>query len=124
MVYFMQVYNRLNRVNMCISYPGTLSLISEISSTHTVPLTKWIADGAVIKFWGDNVNMKQAVCDERFDHQGQMLNMFCVLVGRNRTPAPSLSQTGHSSKIHEASPDMFLPTCEDIAKVKSNLLHL
>lgn len=124
MVYFVQVYDRLNHVNMCISYPGTLSLITEISSTHTVPLQKWIADGAVIKFWGDNVNMKQHVRDERSDHQGQMLNTFSVLVGRSRTPAPSLSHTGHSSKIHEASPDMFLLTCEDIAKVKSNLVVL
>ena len=45
---------RLNHVKLCISYTATLSLMSEISTMHTVPLAKWIADGEVIKFWGDN----------------------------------------------------------------------
>ena len=43
-----QVYERLNHVNVCISYPATLSLMDEVSSMHTIPLAKWIADGEVI----------------------------------------------------------------------------
>ena len=73
-----------------ISYPATLSLMEQVSSMHTIPLRKWIADGAVIKFWGDNVDKKRKVLDARSDNQGEMVHMYSVLVGKSRKPAPQL----------------------------------
>ena len=61
---------------------------------HTIPLAKWIADGAVIKFWGDNVDKNQKARDVRSDHQGEMVHMFSVLAGKSRTPASQLSHDG------------------------------
>ena len=119
-----QVYDRLNHVNVCVSYRATLSLMDDVSSMHTLPLKRWIEDGAVIKFWGDNVNKKRKARDVRSDHTGEMLNMFSLLVGKSRTPAPELSHSGHVSKMSEATAEMFLPSCEDVTAVKSNLVVL
>ena len=49
-MFSMQLYDRLNQVNVCMSYPATLSLMDEVSSMHTVPLRQWITDGEVFKF--------------------------------------------------------------------------
>ena len=59
------------------------------SSMHTIPLAKWIADGEVVKFWGDNVDKKQKARDVRSDHHGEMVHMYSVLAGKSRTPAHS-----------------------------------
>lgn len=118
------MYDRLNQVNVCVSYPATLSLMDEVSTMHTIPLKQWIADGDVFKFWGDNVDKKRKVRDVRSDHQGEMVHMFSLLVGKSRTPAPWLTHSGQLSKIPRLSSSMFLPTCDDVDKVKSNLLIL
>lgn len=91
---------------------------------HTIPLQKWIEDGEVFKFWGDNVDKKQNVCNLRSDHQGEMIHMFSLLVGLSRTPAPHLPHTGYVSKVSEGPSELFLPTFEDVSKVKSNLVIL
>ena len=111
-------------MNMCVSYNATLRLTEEISKLHTVPIHQWIKDGAVFKFWGDNVDKQQRVRDLRSDHQGEMLHMFSLIVGKSRTPALELSFTGHLSQLTGVSAKYFLPTNSNIAAVKSNLIVL
>ena len=118
------MYERLNHVNVCISYTATLSLMDEVSSMHTIPLAKWIADGEVVKFWGDNVDKKKKARDVRSDHHGEMVHMYSVLAGKSRTPAPQLSHVGHISSVSDVTPEMILPTTEDTAAVTSNLVVL
>ena len=94
-----QVYDQLNHVNVFVSYPATLYM-EQVSNMRTIPLRKWVEDGAVIKFWEDNVDKKRAVRDVRSDHQGDMLHMYSVLVSKSCTSAPVLSHSGH---IHAVS---------------------
>ena len=103
---------------------ATLRLMDEVSKLHTVPIQQWIKDGVVFKFWGDNVDKQMHVRDLRSDHQGRMLHMFSVLVGRSRTPAVELSHTGQLSKLSEVPTELFLPTIHDIQAVKGNLVVL
>lgn len=93
-----------------------------VSSLHTVPLAKWIADGDIPKFFGDNVNKKRKRRDQRSDNQNEMVNMFSILASKSRTPAPSLSHSGTISQLCRLTPNSFLPTCEDVEAVKSNLV--
>lgn len=116
------MYDRLSQVNICGSYPATLSAMDEVSRLHTVPLTKWIADGDVIKFITDNVNKKRKKRDERSDNKKEMLNMVSILASKSRTPARSLSHSSTIGKVSDLSPSVFLPTCDDVERVKSNLV--
>ena len=50
--------------------------------------------------------------------------MYSVLVGKSRTPASSLSHHGHVSKLSQVPFQNFLPTCEDINKMKVNLVTI
>lgn len=109
-------------MNICVSYPATLSLMDEVSQLHTVPLTRWIANEDVHKFFGDNVNKKRKRRDQRSDTKTDMVNMFSVLASRSRTPAPELSHHGTMGKVSDFSPNAFLPTCDDVQSVKSNLV--
>lgn len=119
-----QVYGRLNQLNVCVSYPATLRLMEKVSLLHTVPIQKWIQDGTVFKFWGDNVDRQRRVRDLRSDHQGDMLHMFSLLVGRSRTPAPELSFTGQLSQLADVQSEFILPNHADILAVKENLVIL
>lgn len=106
---------------MCISYQATLQLMDEVSDRHTIPLRKWIGDGEVFKFWGDNVDKNSKVHDLRSDNQGEMIPMFSMLVSRSGMPAAQLPHVGHVSRVSEV---LFLPTCDDLSMVKSNLVIL
>ena len=117
-----QVYHRLNHVGICLSYNGTLKLIDEVSKLHSVPLTQWIADGVVFKFWGDNVDKKRGVRDVRSDHQKSMVHMYSILAGRSRTPAPHLSDQGNVADLAGLFYTEFLPTQHDVERVTSNMV--
>lgn len=120
-----QVFSRLNHLNLCMSYPATLKLADELSETHTVPLLRWIKEGVVIKFWGDNVDTQQKVRDERSDNSARMLHMFSVIVGCSRTPAPELPHTGGSlSNLELFLNDNFVPNQSDINRVQENLVDI
>lgn len=109
---------------MCVSYPATLRLMDEVSKLHTVPIKEWIKDNSVFKFWGDNVDKQRHVRDYRSDHQGEMLHMYSILVGRSRTPAPQLPHMGHLLELKDIPPDFFLPQRRDVLAMKSNLVIL
>lgn len=114
-----------SRLNFCISYQATLKLMDELSLSHTVPLKKWLDEGVVIKFWGDNVDKQQRVRDLRSDNMGEMLHMFSLLVGRSRTPAPDLLHVGGQlSTLNDLTPDFFLPTAAVVKSVKNNLVQI
>jgi len=108
-------------MNLCVSYRATLNAMDAISKLHSVPVQQWIREGAVFKFWGDNLDKKQRVRDLRSDHQGDMLHMFSMLAGKSRTPALELPFTGQLSQLALTPPESFLPMASDIAEVKKNL---
>ena len=115
---------RLNYLNMCNSYFHTLSLIGNVSKFHAAPLKKWIDEGMVFKFIGDNVDKQLKVRDIRSDHQAYMLHMYSVLVTLSRTQATLLPHTGHLSSLSEVPAQFFLPTRDDVSKLKADLVVL
>ena len=118
------MYARLNHINICTSYSATLQLISEISKLNVAPLKKWRDEGIVFKFWGDNVDKQQKVRDIRSDHQGSMLHMYSILIGRSRTQNSLLPYSGQVSSFADVSAEFFLPTADDVNDLKANLVIL
>ena len=98
--------------------------MDDISQLHKVPIQQWIEEGAVFKFWGDNIDKKQYVRDLRSDHQGDMLHMFSVIVGKSRTPATELPFMGQLAQLDDIPTQFFLPSSSDVAAVKDNLAVL
>lgn len=120
----MQVYTRLNHLNVCLSYPATLRLLSEVAELHKVPIHEWIASEATFKFVGDNVDKKVGVRDMRSDHQGSLVHMYSMLAVRSRLPPVSLSQNGVVANLRDLTFDKFLPSDDDLQKTKRNLVVL
>lgn len=118
------MYARLNHIGVCVSYNAALKLVRTISTFHSAPLQKWLEEGIVIKFWGDNVDTQQKVRDLRIDHQGDMLHMYSIVVAKSRTQGEGLPHVGHLSKLTEVPPAQFLPTQDDVTKIKANLVIL
>lgn len=115
----------MNKLNICLSYTATLQLMEELSHTHRVPLNKWLEDDIVLKFWGDNMDKKKRVRDQRSDKKGSsMLNMFSMIVGSSRTPAIELSYRGHVVAIDEVPAERFLPDMTDVNECKANLVQI
>ena len=72
----------------------------------------------------DNVDKKKRVRDLRSDHQGQVLHMFSILVGRSRTPGQDLSHAGQVSNLMQVPAPSFLPCDDDVNKVKESLVTI
>ena len=118
------MYGRLNHLNVTCSYIQTLRCVGDISNLHQVPIQQWIASGVQFKFVGDNVNKKRNVRDLRADHQGKMLNMFSMLAVRSRVQSHPSPSSGSGLTLASMSPSAFLPTQDDIRKLKQNLVVL
>ena len=119
------MFGWLNHLNFCVSYGSTQWLIEDLSNRHTIPLQKWLAEGVVFKFWGDNVDKQRKVRDPRSDNEGKMLHMFSILAGRSRTPAPELPHTGGTLSVLDSLPATdFLPTRSDVVSIKRNLADI
>ena len=58
----------------------------------------------------------------RSDQQGEMLQMFSIIVGQSRTPAPELPLTGQLSQLAGTPTQYFLPNNLDVAAMKDNLV--
>ena len=121
-----QVYNRLNQLNVCMSYSSTLRLIKTISESYDIPVKRWIAEGKVFKFVSDNLDKQRKVRDWRSDHQGnsKMLHMYSIIAVATRVPQPDLPRAGLVNELTKLKPSQFLPTAEDVHKISSNLLVL
>lgn len=118
------MYARLNHVNICTSYSATLELIDALSKFNTAPIKRWMDEGSIFKFWGDNVDKQQKVRDTRSDHKSTMLHMYSIIVARSRTQGSLLPHTGQVSSLDEVPADFFLPSCDDVNKLRANLIVL
>ena len=105
-------------MNVCVICRATLRLMGDISKLHNVPIQLWINNGAVFKFWGDNVDKQLHVRDLRSDHQGEMLHMFSVIADRSCTPVPELPFSGQLSQLDCTPTAYFLPNNADVSPVK------
>ena len=121
---FIQVYRRLNHACLCLSYEGTMNVVDLISKSHTIPLSQWISDGVVFKYWGDNVDKKIGVRDVRSDHQSSMLHMYSILAGKSRLPSSGLSCNGQVGTLSSISCESLLPQSADIFAMLSTLITL
>lgn len=88
------------------------------------PVKELIASSSWFKCVGDNVDKHKGVRDIRLDHRGEMVNMFSLLMVRGRTSDPSLSMTGTTRDLHHCSAGSFLPTKDDVEKLRLNLTVL
>ena len=121
---FLQVYARLNQVNVCMSYSATLSLLDKISELHTAPLSMWTSSNTPFMFWGDNLDKQRRVRDVRSTRHGALLHMYSILAGCSRTTDPTLCQTGRVASLPFISANSLLPTHSDFSCIKVNLVVL
>ena len=105
-----------------MSYPATLRLVEQISELHQVPIQKWLENGIILEFIGDNVNKKKRVRDERSDNQSEMVNMYSILAVKSRLPTLSLPKIGVVANLKSISWKSFVPSSNDVLCVKHNLV--
>lgn len=118
----LQVYTRLNQLNITTSYTDTLKAVNDVSCIHKVPLQQWIADGITFKFVGDNVDKKKGVRDIRSDHQGKLHHMFSMLLVRDRILAPPLtSPQKQPPGLSSLKISSLLPTPDDVKAIHKHL---
>ena len=78
------MYARLNHVGVCLSYTGTLNVVTKISESMQSPITEWIKQGISFKFVGDNMDKHKGVRDMRSDYHGKLIHMYSLLAVKSR----------------------------------------
>lgn len=109
---------------MCISYPATLGLVSEISKQHKEPLECWIKDKCDFKFVGDNVAKTTGVRDIRSDHRGHLVQMYSIFAVKSRVNHPLSPAEFSRPKVTSLKVAQCLPTKADVTNLKANLVVL
>ena len=121
----MQVYARLNHVNICDSYLATLRLVEEVSKLHSVPIDRWISYDITFKFIGDNLEREVGVRDVRMNHKGSIVvHMYSLLAARSLLAPLDLSRTGQVADVMSLPWQSFLPSQGDVDIFRNNLVVL
>lgn len=120
----MQVFSRLNHIGITISYNAILKVIASVSKSHVDPMKELIASSKTIKYVGDNLDTHRGVRDIRSDHRGRMANLYSLVLVCGRICDSSLSTTGTTGDLRQCSAGSFLPTKDDVRKMKLNLTVL
>ena len=94
-------------MNTCDSYSSTLRLVEADDNT-----------------FGDNVDKKVGVRNERLSHHCKMEYMYSILAARSRPPPLSLSRNRQFTDVMSLPWESFLPTHDDVWQVKENLVVL
>ena len=89
----MQVYKRLNYLNVSLSYNAVLRIAMNISKHHTVPFDNWLKEGSFIKFVIDNVDKTVGVRDIHSNHHGELKHMYSLLVVKARVQPPTPNES-------------------------------
>ena len=109
---------------MCLSYSATLEMLSRLAELHKVPIKEWIAEDAIFKFIGDNVDKHVGVRDVRSDNHGQLIHMYSILAVRSRLPKGDLSRTGTVGELSKLQFRKLLPSSKEIQGTRNNLVVL
>ena len=104
-----------------MSYKQLLNVVTELSKHHAVPLQKWLSEGEVFKFVGDNFDRKRVVRDIRSDHHGELTHMYSLLVVKGRVKPPQMCQQFDASRLIKIPLKSLLPNRSDVSMIQSNL---
>lgn len=122
--YNLQVYTRLNHLNVSLSYNAVLKLITEVSERHKATLKAWLQEGASFKFVGDNVDKRKGVRDIRSDNHGKLKHMFSLIAVKARVTPPSSVPDFVPVNLSSLEVSHFLPTNVDVEAIQKNLVVL
>ena len=120
----MQVYKRLNHLNITVSYNFILRVVEEISKHHLLPLSKWISEGAYVKFVSDNVDTRKRVREIRSDHHDINYHMYSMLVVKARVLPPPICTPFVRPSVVALPASSFFPSLADVRAMKRNLVFL
>ena len=99
-----------------------LKVIDVISATHTISVKEFLR--LLFKMVGDNVDVHKGVQDIRSDHYGMLIHMYSILALHTRVLTSSLAMIGTTGDLKSTKANSFLPTKDDVHKVKLNLTVL
>ena len=115
------MYERLNHLNVCISYPAVLRAVEDISQRHTRTLQQWIREGYTFKFVGDNVDRRVTVREVRSDHHDTLHHMYILMALRSRVTTSSDSAVVLPD-LARLPTSVYLPSSSDVLQLKKNLV--
>ena len=116
-----QVLTRLNHMNVTISYTAMMKLITGISEQHKAPIEKWVNEGTIFQFVGDNVDKTVGVRDIRTDHRSTLVHMYSLLAVRARVDPPPPIFDFIPPDLTKIAVSYFLPNQADVDALRSNL---
>ena len=116
-----QVLTRLNYMNVTISYTAVMKLITGISEQHKAPIEKWVNEGTIFQFVGDNVDKTVGVRDIRTDQRSTLVHMYSLLAVRARVDPPPPIFDFIPPDLTKIAVSYFLPNQADVDALRSNL---
>lgn len=122
-LHYLQVFTRLNHLNITVSYSAVLKLALEVSKLNEIPIQKWIFSQELFKFIGDNLDVPMGVRDIRSGHLKHLYHMYSLLAIKSRIPPPESVHALPRSFRHLSTAN-FLPKESDVSSIRLNLAIL
>ncbi len=118
-----KVYDRLNKVGVCLSYNQSMEITNNVGSHFIDLLAEAVKENKYIRFIGDNLNFVVDVHDERQDHHKHMVHMFAssaLAYEMFFTDKPNVPEI----PIEQLRVEDVLPSRESYRKVRPDFIKI
>ncbi len=127
-VLFLQVYDRLNKLGIAVSYNRSLVVFKQIGDHYLDLLVRAAEDGKHIRFVGDNLNFSVGVHQETHNNHKHLVHMFAslALVSKNlfeeKSNVPQIPLNNLEPKDVLLSTEEYNIVKEDCVKIIVDIL--
>ena len=114
------MYQRLNKIGVCLSHPRTVHYVSAIGCDFDRALTEWLADDKAVKFVGDNLNL--TVIPHAASGQVKDYNWFAWAATPLRVSGKDLDNASPIAPLDQVPLSTWLLSPEEATVVRQNFI--
>lgn len=118
------VFDRLQRVGICLSYANSLRLVDQIGGHFNDELIDLIREGRRFRIVGDNINWKVDVHDQRLENKDKFHHAFGSAFLVLNIEFDHLSNISPQRDFRTTPVHCFLPSEADMLETKKNYVIL
>ena len=112
-LYCFQVYDRLQKQGLCLTYEGSLYFLGVIGGKFNETMIDLIKEKKRFRIVGDNINWYEGVHDQRKDHTSHMVHAFGSAILVQNVDFSSVTDVYPQRNFTETPIQEFIPSTDD-----------
>ena len=119
-----QMYDRFNRLGVCLSHQQQLNILDEIGAGYKREIIDNVQRGLKFQITGDNLDLRENVRQMLLSNRNRDHHWFTLILYFDRIDFSELDNTKPQGNLHDVPPSLFIPNQVERSKLRSDFIIL